>query len=192
MGHNLSRESQHRLERQQRADELSKLLVPGWTLNIEATGFVATPTLLGHWQRRETILLRCSKLDCRRRVELDLSSAIDAGFGDRSIAEAVQMLACRHWQGCALRFEHTSFREGVPLLSTLGDAQLLIAIACDGCAARTLLPPRRVIERLLAVGRGNGSTGIFEVGRKVRGPCRGCGGRRFTSDFVRTNTISAK
>ena len=184
MGHNLSLESRRRLERQMRATELSELLVPGWTLNGDATGFVDVPTVLGHWQRGQSVLLRCSKRDCRRRVELDLRAAVDAGLGDRTLPQTVALLACRHWSGCALSFQHATYPEGVPLISILAHPDALIAIACDGCAARTLLPPRRVIERLLATGRGNGATGILELGRKVRGPCRKCSGRRFTSTLV--------
>ena len=184
MGANLSLESRHRLERQERAKELSKLLVPGWTLNAAATGFVDVPSVLGHWQRGQSVLLRCSKWDCRRRVELDLRTAVDAGLGDRTLPEIVALLGCRHWSGCALSLQHATYSEGVPLISVLAHPNALISVACDGCAARTLLPPRRVIERLLATGRGNGATGIFELGRKVRGPCRKCSGRRFTSTIV--------
>lgn len=184
MGANISLELRRRLERQERAKELSKLLVPGWTLNYDATGFIDAPTVLGHWQRGQTVLLRCSKRDCRRRVELDLRAAVDSGLGDRTLAQIVALLGCRHWTGCALGFQHATYPEGVPLISVLAHPDALVAIACDGCAARTLLPPRRVIERLLATGRGNGATGILELGRKVRGPCRKCSGRRFTSVLV--------
>jgi hypothetical protein len=184
MGHNLSRESQRRLERQQRAEALAKLLVPGWTLNIEATKFVEVPTLLGSWQRGQRILLRCAKRDCRRRVELDLRAAIDAGLGDRQVADILGVLTCRHWTGCALKFEHATYPKGVPLISTIEHRDVLIAVACDGCAARLLLPPIRVIERLIETGRGNAATGLLELGQKVRGPCRKCGGRRFTSALI--------
>lgn len=187
MGANLSIESRRRIKRQQRAQELSKLLVPGWALNAEATSFVEIPTLLGCWQRGQSILLRCAKRDCRRRVELDLRAAIDAGLGDRRVADVLTLLTCRHWSGCALKFEHATYPIGVPLISMLEHRDILIAIACNGCTARSLLPPLRVIERLIATGRGTAATGLIELAQKVRGPCRKCGGRRFSTTLVWPN-----
>lgn len=143
---------------------------------------------MGHWQRGQTVLLRCAKRDCRRRVELDLRAAIDAGLGDRRIEDVLAVLTCRHWTGCAIKFEHATYPKGVPLISTLTHRDALVAIGCDACAARTLLPPLRVIERLIASGRGNAATGLIELAQKVRGPCRKCGGRRFTTTLIWPST----
>lgn len=184
MGHNTSREKAERDRRTVSAAALRPLLVPGWTIAADGKGFAEIDSVLGASLRGQAVLFRCSGRDCRRRIELDLRATIDAGLGDRRPRDLVASLACRHWRGCALRLEHTTYPGGVPLIAFLAHADVLIAVSCTACPARTLLPPIRVIERLIAGGRGDGATGLLELGRKARGPCRRCGGRAFEGGVV--------
>jgi hypothetical protein len=37
----------------------------------------------------------------------------------------------------------------------------------------------------MQAGRGDGSTGVLEVGKRIRVPCRKCGGRQFEAELIR-------
>jgi hypothetical protein len=130
------------------------------------------------------MLLRCRRMDCHRRVEIDFRQAVHSGMGDQSTKHLIQLLRCGHWVGCQLEEVSASYPNGVPLVSYLNHKDVLIAVACEQCAVRILLPPRAIIARLMKAGTGDGSTGALELGGRVRGPCRQCGGRRFRTDVV--------
>ena len=181
VAHNISRRKREEIERRTRDQELRPYLVPGWTLDPLRGTFTPTKTVLGHFQRRQSVLFRCQRSDCRRRIELDLRSALDAGLGDKSMPDLLEMLRCRHWRGCDLTETSATYCDGVPLIALIGDAGTLIAIVCAKCNDRLLLPARAVIERLKKAGRGDGATGVIALGSKIRGPCRKCGGRSFKS-----------
>jgi hypothetical protein len=184
MGHNVSRGRREEIERKRRIAELTPLLVPGWQIDPGRLQPVEVRTVLGFYQRGQDLLLRCRRPDCRRRVEIDFHAAVQAGLGDRPPAHLLQLLKCRHWDGCALEEASAVYPGGVPLIAFLQHPDVLIAIACAGCGARLLLPPREVIRRLQAAGRGDGSTGVIELAKAVRGPCRKCSGRRFAAEIV--------
>ncbi len=186
MGHNVSRDRKDRIERERELERLEPLVVPGWQIDRARVRIVEERTVLGFHQRGQQMLLRCRRDDCRRRAEIDFHRAVLAGHGGRPVADVVAMLRCRHWDGCRLEEASAIYPEGVPLVGFLQDANVLIAIACAGCDVRLLLPPELVIQRLKAAGRGDGSTGLHRVATAVRGPCRRCGGRRFSVDVVRT------
>ena len=184
MGHNLSRERQDKLERDAQIAELQPLLVPGWTISSRSARIVEIKTVLGARQRGQVILLRCAAHDCRRRIEVDLDAAIGAGHADRAPEDLARLLACHHWGGCRLALATATYPHGVPLLAML-DSRALIAVTCVACGARLVLPPREMIARLAAAGRGDGATGLFSIGTRVRGPCRRCGRREFVSSILR-------
>lgn len=184
MGHNVSRGRQDEIERQSRLAELKPFLVPGWRIDTSRLQIVEVRTALGHYQRGQEVLLRCRRADCHRRVEIDFRAAVHAGLGDKPLSHLLQRLRCDHWSGCQLEETAASYPRGVPLVGYLQHADVLIAIACTGCETRLLLPPREVIRRLQAAGRGDGSTGILGLGKAVRGPCRKCSGRSFAAEVV--------
>jgi hypothetical protein len=97
------------------------------------------------------------------------------------------MLRCHHWSGCRLEETSATYEQGVPLVALLQHEDVLIAIACAACRGRALLPPREVIRRLRAAGRGDAATGVLELGKAVRGPCRRCTGRRFETQVIWPN-----
>lgn len=158
--------------------------MPGWQLDRIKAQIAEIPTVLGHLQRGQQLLLRCQRKDCRRRCEVDLRSAIEAGLSDRPVKHLLEVLRCRHWDGCALDEYSAIYPNGVPLIAYLNHRDVLIAIACANCEARTLLPPREVIRRLRAAGRGDSNTGVHALAKAVRGPCRKCHHRQFTTDVV--------
>ncbi len=184
MSHNVSRNKQDEKARSRQMAELKSLLAPGWQIDPGSLQIVAVSTVLGFYQRGQEMLLRCRRPDCHRRVEIDFREAVQAGKGDWPPAHLVHVLRCGHWAGCKLQEVSATYPNGVPLVGLLAKADVLIAIACEACAARLLLPPRVVIARLKQAGRGDGSTGVLELGKRVRGPCRRCSGRRFRSEVV--------
>ena len=184
MGHNVSRSKQDEIRCSQRVAELKPFLVPGWQVDLSRSEIVDVKTVLGFYQRGQAVLLRCQRPDCRRRVELDLRAAVQAGHGDRTLPHLLHLLRCQHWSGCKLEEVSATYPKGVPLIGYLQHHDVLIAIACTGCEARLLLPPKAVIERLKQAGRGDGSTGVLELGLAVRGPCRKCGRQKFKADVV--------
>lgn len=184
MSANASRSKRDEMERTARLTDLQPLLVPGWQISPDGLRVVTVATVLGFYQRGQEMLLKCRRRDCHRRVEIDFRAAIQAGRGNQSPRHLIHDLRCGHWDGCSLEEVSAIYPNGVPLVAYLNDKDMLIAIACEQCPARLLLPPRAVIERLKQAGRGDGSTGILELGRRVRGPCRRCGGRKFRSEVV--------
>ena len=187
MAHNISQERHEQIERARRVAALKPFLVPGWRIDQVKAEIVPVPTVLGHYQRGQQLLLRCRREGCRRRTEVDLRSAIEEGLGDRPVQHLVDLLRCRHWSGCALEEYSAVYPKGVPLVGYLSHPDVLIAITCEGCGARSLLPPREVILRLKAAGRGDGNTGILALATAVRGPCRKCHRSRFTTQIVWVN-----
>ncbi len=172
--HNLNLERQRQIEHERLLAGLEPFIVPGWQLDQTKAQIVVGPTILGHFQRGQQLLLRCRRDDCRRRVDVDLRAATEARLGDRDVKHLLDRLRCRHWSGCAL-VEHSYIApRGVPLVGYLVHRDVLIAIACVNCEARALLPPREVIRRLMATGRGDGSIGIHSLATAVRGPCGKC------------------
>lgn len=184
MAHNVSLERQQQIERKKLLAELEPFLEPGWQLDLAKLQIVPLPTVLGHYQRRQKLLLRCRREDCRRRIDVDLRGAIEAGLSDRPVKHLLERLRCGHWADCALTEVSATYPGGVPLVGFLQHRDALIAIICANCDARSLLPPREVIRRLKAAGRGDGNTGILALGRAVRGPCRKCGMSRFVTEVV--------
>lgn len=187
MSANISRSRSQEMQREKRLAELKPFLVPGWQINPSSLQIVAVKTVLGFYQRGQEMLLKCRRRDCHRRVEVDFHAAVQAGKGSQSPQHLIHELLCGHWHGCGLEEVSAIYPKGVPLVSYLNDKDVLIAIACEQCPARLLLPPRTVIERLRQAERGDGSTGILELGRRVRGPCRQCGGRKFRSEVISAN-----
>jgi hypothetical protein len=183
VGHNTSRTKREEIERQRRADELAQWLVPGWQVDRNRLEIVATETVLGYFQRGQEVLLRCRRTDCRRRVEVDLRSAIEEGHADQPLKHLIEVLRCRHWAGCQLAEVSAIYPEGVPLVAYLAN-DVLIAVTCEHCTTRILLPPRQMIARLTAAGRGDGATGVLKLGSVIRGPCRRCGTSRFRSEVI--------
>lgn len=183
MGHNISQERREAMERARRVSDLAPYLVGGWRMDQRGHRIEAVPTVLGSFQRREVVLFRCRRDDCSRRVCPDLRSAVDAGLGDWPLMELAQVLRCRHWAGCRLEHWSSTYPKGVPLVSFINQ-DAVIAIICGKCSARTLLAPLDVIRRLKAAGRGDGSVGVRELGERIRGPCKACGGLVFTSEVV--------
>lgn len=72
----------------------------------------------------------------------------------------------------------------MPLVGYLCDPGALIALRCEGCGPTLTRGVEETIARLIATRRGNGATGVLELGQRVRGPCRKCQGRRFASAVV--------
>lgn len=163
---------------------MSPFLVPGWTVGHTGRQLVEVKTVLGFHQRGQGLLLRCSHSDCRRRIDVDIRAAVEAGLGDKPIAFLLEHLRCAHWGGCQLAESSQVYPQGVPLVGFLDQPDVLIAIVCQDCPHRLLLPPRAVILKLKASGRGDGSTGVKQLGDLVRGPCRRCGSRQFRSEVV--------
>ena len=184
MSHNVSRGKKDQVEFSRRLAELTPLLVPGWQLDSGRLQIVAVKTVLGFHQRGQQMLLRCRRTDCHRRVEIDFREAVQAGKGDWPPNHLLHVLRCGHWAGCKLQEVSATYPNGVPLVGLITKADVLIAIICESCAARLLLPPCAVIARLKQAKRGDGSTGVLELGKRVRGPCRKCGAGRFRSELV--------
>jgi DNA-directed RNA polymerase subunit RPC12/RpoP len=118
-------------------------------------------------------------------VEVEFKGAVQAGLGDRPLSHLIHCLRCQHWAGCGLEEASAVYPLGVPLVAFLNEEDTLIAIVCEACGARVLLPPRAVIDRLKRAGTGDGSTGVLELGKRVRGPCRQCRATRFRSEIIR-------
>lgn len=59
MAHNVSRERQEQIEREKRLAELKPFLVAGWQLDRIKGEILEVPTILGHYQRGQQLLLRC-------------------------------------------------------------------------------------------------------------------------------------
>ena len=175
MGHNVSRAKQDQIERDRRIAELKPLLVAGWRIDRDRFQIVEIQTVLGHYQRGQELLFRCRRTDCRRRVEVDLRSAVHAGLGDRTLKHLLHMLRCQHWSGCQLEEVSAIYPQGVPLVAYLKHPDVLIVITCLACEARTLLTPQEIIKRLKAAGTGDGSTGVIELGKVIRGPAASAG-----------------
>jgi hypothetical protein len=184
MSHDVSRGKQDEIERSRRLAELRPFVVPGWRIHTDRFQIVEIKTVLGYYQRGQTMLLRCRRLDCRRRVEIDFEAAVHAGHGAKPLPFLLQMLRCHHWSGCQREEMSATYPKGVPLVGLLQHKDVLVAIACAACPARLLLPPREVIRKLSEARRGDGSTGVLELGKAVRGPCRKCDGRRFESELI--------
>ncbi len=184
MSHNVSRAKQDEIKRERRLAEIQPYVVPGWRIDQSSWEIVEVPTALGHFQRQQEMLLRCQRSDCRRRVEIDFRAAVQAGLGDRPVKHLLERLKCHHWSGCRLEEVSAIYPKGVPLVGYLKHRDVLISIRCTTCQYRLLLPPREVIKRLEAVGCGDGSTGIIELARAIRGPCRKCGTSSFETNVI--------
>jgi hypothetical protein len=184
VGHNTSKQKRKEIEQNRIVAELSQWLVPGWRVDRNRLQIVTVDTVLGHFQRGQEVLLRCRKRGCFRRVEVDLRSAIEEGHADKSLRDLIAILRCGHWCGCEIEEVHALYPDGVPLVSYLNHPDVLIAVTCEHCGTRLLLPPRQMIARLKKAGRGGGSTGVLKLGTVVRGPCRKCGTSLFRSETV--------
>ncbi len=68
----------------------------------------------------------------------------------------------------------------------LCDPEALVALRCEGCGLTMTRGVEETIMRLIATRRGSGATGVLELGQRVRGPCRRCNGRRFSSAVLWT------
>lgn len=183
MGHHISQERRDAMECAQRVSDFAPYLVLGWRIYHRGYKIESINSVLGSYQRREEVLFRCKRDDCRRRVTPDLRAAIDAGLGDRALLDLVELLRCRHWSGCRLEHMSSTYPKGVPLVAYVNQ-DAVVAIVCKECSVRTLLSPAVVIGRLKAAGRGDGSVGILELGERIRGPCKKCRGRHFETNIV--------
>lgn len=184
MGHNISRARQEAQAERQRLARLAQHVVPGWRLELSPERIVPTPDLLGALQRGQKLLYRCERPDCGRRVEPDLDGLVRAGHGHQTPGWLTHLLQCRHPLGCRLKLSAETYPQGVPLVGYLGDPEALIALRCEGCGLTLTRGVEETIARLIATRRGNGATGVLELGQRVRGPCRKCRGRRFASAVV--------
>jgi len=184
LAHNVSRPRQESLAQDQRLGRLARFVVPGWELAVEPERIIPIKTLLGSYQRGEVLTYRCLRPDCGRRVAPDLEAVVRGGFGHVLKGSLIEALSCRHPLGCRLKLVSETYPRGVPLVAHLGSQGLLVAITCESCKATLSLSVAAMIERLMSTGRGDASTGVRELGGRVRGPCRQCGGRRFNSTVI--------
>lgn len=186
MGQNISRARQEALAEKQRLLSLARHVVPGWTLQLSPERIVPTRDLLGALQRGQKLLYRCERPDCGRRVEPDLDGLVRAGHGHQTPGWLTHLLECRHPLGCRLKLSAEIYPLGVPLVGYLCDPEALIALKCEACGLTLTRGVQETIDRLIATGRGSGATGVLELGRRARGPCRRCNGRRFSSAVLWT------
>lgn len=178
VGHNVSqRKHEDEVERQERA-RLLRYAAPGWTLDLRAGRLVAEDTLLGMFRRGQTLVLRCRRVDCRRRVEVDLEDAVRAGIGHYRPRELVETLRCHHYRGCEFKEAVALYPQGVPLVAYIGQ-DAFVVVRCAKCRAEVTMTAEQAIDRLRATGRGDAATGINALATVIRGPCRRCGGRAF-------------
>lgn len=186
MGHNISRARQEAHAERQRLSRLARYIVPGWRLQLSPDRIVPVPDLRGALQRGQRLLFRCERPDCGRRVEPDLEAIMRAGHGHHASGWLLELLQCRHPLGCRLKLSAETYPQGVPLVAYLGDPAALISLKCEGCGLTLTRGVEDTLDRLIAARRGDGSTGVLELGTRVRGPCRQCRGRRFSSAVVWT------
>lgn len=182
---NVSRSKQASLAENRRLGRLASYLVPGWRLELHPERIVPDPTLLGSLQRGQCLTYRCRRRDCGRRVEPDLEALVRTGQGHMSPGDLARLLTCRYPLGCELQLFSETYPASTPLVAHLGDASVLISVRCDGCGVTVTRGVAETIDRLRAARRGGPDTGINQVGRRVRGPCRACKGFRFTSSIER-------
>lgn len=140
--------------------------------------FKPQDTILGMFRRGQSLVLRCGRSDCRRRVEVDLADAVHGGVGHYRPGELVERLRCQHYRGCRLEEVVASYAEGVPLVAYINSGRLIL-IRCIGCRLEVALPAEKVIDRLQSEKRGNSATGILLLARTIRGPCKRCRGTTF-------------
>ena len=70
---------------------------------------------------------------------------------------------------------------GVPLAHFLDDHPGVdVALSCDGCGAKRVLPMAGVVARLTARGRDPRTVGICEIAELVEQPCK-CGKRAWST-----------
>ncbi|WP_122464988.1 hypothetical protein [Brevundimonas lutea] len=180
MAANPSRAKQLSRAEDRRLAGLARYQAPGWRLDLgPPERFVPDKTLLGFLQRGQTVLLRCQRKDCGRRVEPDIEALVRSGYGHLSSAVLQEALSCSHPLGCGLARPVEAYPRGVPLIAYLGHDGLMISITCVGCRRAVTLTVPAMIDRLIASGRGDASTGMQELARCVRGPCRNCAGGLF-------------
>lgn len=158
-------------------------MVPGWRLELSPERIVPTPDLLGALQRGQKLLYRRERPDGGRRVEPDLDGLVRAGHGHQTPGWLTHLLQCRHPFGCRLKLSAETYPQGVPLVGYLCDPEALIALRCEGCGLTLARSVEETIKRLRAAKRGDGATGITELGRRVRGPCRRCKGSQFRAEL---------
>lgn len=184
MAHNVSRARQEAQAERQRLNRLARYIVPGWRLQLSPERLVPVPDLQGAYQRGQRLLFRCERPDCGRRVEPDLEAIVRAGHGHHVPGWLLELLQCRHPLGCRLKLSAETYPQGVPLIAYLCDPAAMIVLKCEGCGLTLTRGVEETLDRLIAARRGDGSTGVLELGKRVRGPCRQCRGRRFASAVV--------
>lgn len=186
MGANVSRAKQVSIAEDRRLGEVTRYGAPGWRLVLgKRPTFEADKSLMGFRQRGQSVLFRCNRRDCGRRVEPDLEALVRSGHGNLTTAHLHGALRCGHPLGCELAYPIETYPLGVPLIAFVGHDDVMITITCEGCQRAVTLPVGKMIDRLIATRRGDAATGINELGKRVRGPCRSCGGRAFTSSTTR-------
>jgi hypothetical protein len=155
MSHNVSRGKQDEIARKRRLAELEPYLVPGWQLDPGKLQIVAVKTVLGQFERGQQLLLRCKRADCRRRMEVDLRSAIQAGKGHLPPHHLIHLLKCNHWAGCQFEEASSIYPDGVPLVAYLNEDGVLIGILMRPlrCACAPITSSR---HRATAAGRARG------------------------------------
>lgn len=162
---------------------LRELCPPGWTVQDDRLAPVQTPR--GYFLRRQTLTAGCARGDCRRRCELDFADLVRSPLADSALEVVVHRLRCDHWGGCLFELRPPTYPEGVPLICYLDAPGVLFEIGCvkAGCVVQRLTP-EQVIRSLMVAGRGDGGVGIHVLGSRIRGPCPGCGGTRFTATLL--------
>jgi hypothetical protein len=182
MGANLSQQRQHDIARNRLLAELRPYLVPGWRLST-GLRFEPVPTLRGCLARGQEIVFRCGRRDCKRRVEVDLEAACRARLGEETPYALFHRFACRHYDRCGLRMSE-EWTGGEPLIALFQRPGAALRVACLACEHASLVTPRAVIDRLKALGTGDGATGVGRVAGCLRGCCRRCGSRKFEVEAV--------
>jgi hypothetical protein len=184
MGHNVSRSKQASTAQDQRIADLARYAVPGWHVELGPERLVADATLLGALQRSQMLVYRCERPDCGRRVQPDLEALVRGGHGHLKAMELRSALGCGHPLGCGLKLFSETYPQGVPLVAYLRDPDAMVSVSCIGCRHAVTRTVPDTIDRLKTARRGDGSTGVLELAGRIRGPCRRCGCRRFTTTVV--------
>lgn len=180
VGHNVSQRKHEDEAARREREHLLRYAAPGWTLDLRGGRLVAEDTLLGMFRRGQTLVLRCRRADCRRRVEVDLGDAVRAGIGHYRPHELIGTLRCHHYRGCELNEAVALYPHGVPLAAYVGQ-DAFVVVRCAKCQAELVMTAEQAIDRLRAAGRGDAATGINALATAIRGPCRRCGGRAFNT-----------
>lgn len=166
MGHNVS---ERKVEQGRGAETAGA--PPGWRWS--GARLEAVNTVQGLADRGGVYLGECrARPECRRRLEVDLGSWRRHGFGDMPLTRVAGFYVCARLDGCGLSFRE-SFPLGVPLISLVQESpEIALQLTCKGCHWNTSWLVTRIIERLIASGRGGPNTPCH--GFMANRPCPKC------------------